>query len=97
MFFGESDIPAMIAALGGLPIIVGGVETLGLVDEPQEELLEEGESKIVGGGKFVQVQTGTLPALAVNAVITVDGVAHVVHRYQRIDDGALTRVICVKA
>ena len=97
MYFGGSLIQAQLEATGALPVVLGGVSTIGHVDEPQPEFLEEGDVQVIGGGKQVTIETGTLPALAVNAAITVNGEAMIVHRHQRIDDGALTRILCVKA
>jgi len=89
--FGSSDVPALLADMG-VPVSIGGENTVGLVDRTGLQLAEmEGPSVVIDRGISVVIQTGTL-TLTVGAAITVDGTGYKVRGWQSVDDGELTRV-----
>ncbi len=95
-FFGPSDLDVLLADFG-VPVVVGAVTAKGIVDAPDEEMLAGEFAGLVGRVTVVLVKTDAFSAvLSRGATITVDGAALKVHSYIRIDDGAYTRVVCVK-
>jgi hypothetical protein len=94
-FFGASDIDALLSDTG-VVVVVGAVVSRGLEDAPDEDMLGQTSPGLVGLVRVVIVKTGTF-ALASRGDITVDGVAYKIHKFERLDDGALTRVTCVAA
>jgi hypothetical protein len=89
---GADDIPAMIAGAGGVPVVLGTDSTLGLVGSLPTEVLRAMGAGLRSSAEFVTVKSGTLPGLAKDAVITVDGVGHLVKDYWVFGDRALTHI-----
>lgn len=94
--FGAADVPSLLADFGA-PITVGADTVLGLVDRDDvPQLGTDGMSAFTSREVVVTIQTGTLPGLTVGGAITVDGSALKVSAVHALDDGELTKIVCVK-
>lgn len=93
-FFGDSDIPTLLADFG-VPVVIGGKTQLGIVDYVGKDvLLSQGVSGVSGTDIVVSVQTSALPKVPNRAPLTVDGVAMRLRDQQQTGDGAITHLIC---
>jgi hypothetical protein len=95
-FFQEGDVQALINNAGGVSVTVGAVTANGLRDVTDEEAFVGQVGLAIGRQVSVIVKTGTFPALAAGVSITVEGTAYKVVEVRRIEDGALTRVLCAE-
>lgn len=86
----------MLRATGGLPVVLGGVETVGHIDRRHEEVPPGEATGTIAHVVEITVPTGALPALAVGATLTCDGATYRVRSIREMDDGGLT-VIGVEA
>lgn len=95
-FFGDGDIDDMLSDMG-VPVVIGGVQGLGLLDTPDRLLMENGDrSGIIGAAIAVLLKTSDFPTLKVGDALTVDGVQYTARERLREGDGALVRVMCFK-
>lgn len=96
--FGAADLPSLYADMG-VPVIVAGTTTKGLVDRADEEFLQADGSSAgqIGRRVVVSVQTGTLPALARGVSITVNGEAFKVLSFEVFNDGQETSIAVAKS
>lgn len=97
--YNDADVAAMLSGPDSVAVILGGIPGRGLKDAVDEVVLREhGIAGIVNTTITVMLQTSAFPALAAaNAIglpIAVDGVAYEVAGRLRIDDGAVTHLIC---
>lgn len=72
------DLRNMIATAGGVDVQVGGKTILGLVRDPDPELVR-GDPALYGRAKTVLVATEDLPPLTSSAAITIKGESMKVH------------------
>lgn len=89
----ESDRQVFLVDFG-VDVTLGGVTTKALRDEALE-LMVEGTSvgdAVLGERDTLLIETGTLPAIAIDADITVDGEAMKVSSYGKMEDGKFTLV-----
>lgn len=92
-FYGESDIPTMLAEFGA-DVTIGAETVKGLVDIEAAHLVQS-ETYVQGKNVVAIIKTGSLAGLAVNATIIVDGVTYKVREHVPHDlDGALTKILC---
>lgn len=89
-FFGAADIDAIIAATGGVDVTLGGTTVKGLLDITDSSVVQGQAADFMAETVSVTVKTGALTGLEEGAALVADGVAYIVQRVQRIDDGALT-------
>lgn len=95
--FGAGDVPALLQELG-VDVTVGAATVKGLVDRADGQLLaENGMAGLVGRAVVVTVQTGSLPGVAEEGAITVDGAALKVRSVRVIEDGEITQVLCAES
>lgn len=95
-FFGSADIPALLAEFGQ-NVVIGAVLANGIVDRPGQQQLSVDQAPVAieNVAVIVTVQTGTYPALAVGANVTIIGDAvYVATSVLPFEDGALTQVYC---
>lgn len=95
-FWKDSDIPALIAGVGGLPVTIGAVTGVGIPEYP-EEAFQSPERSLEDAVTIlpvtkVLVQTSAFPNIKIDDSITVDGVTYRIRDRLRIDDGALTAI-----
>lgn len=91
--FGDGDIPALLQDMA-IPITVGGVAGVGLLDEADEILVRDGE-----GGEVrilattLTVQTSAWPAGAIGQAVVVGSKNFTVRDRLRVGDGGLTKFV----
>lgn len=99
-FYGEDDIPTMLAEFGVDVSWNDGTKTIatkGLYDVVDEALLESlGGSPVVGQMIGIRVLTGIWPGIKVNAILLVGTQSHTVRDIRQEGDGAITHFICLK-
>lgn len=97
-FYGDADIPAMLADFGVAVVIAGSPPTtmLGIVDYVGKDvLLSQGVSGVSGTEITVTVQTSKLPlGLKNKHLLTVDGKSMRIRDQNQEGDGALTKLLC---
>src|SRR5262245_49037831 len=93
-FFQEGDVQALIDGAGGVSVTVGATTAKGLRDVVDDELVRDEVGIVAGTVVSVVVKTGTFAGLVQGATIIVEGSTLIVIQARRIDDGALTRVLC---
>jgi hypothetical protein len=97
-FFGDSDIPAMIAAFG-VAVVFDGITSKGIADYVDAVTLKEnGIAGVTNKAITVMLQTSAFPSLVANNAggkqITVDGTTYTVRERLQQSDGAITHLLC---
>jgi hypothetical protein len=97
-FFGDSDIPAMLAEFG-VPVTAGGVGGYGILDLNDTVEVFDGHEQVVMRAITLVVQTSLFPhsAIATDATLTADGVSYAVIKPLGSGDGALSKLLLRKA
>lgn len=97
--FRDADIPALFADFG-VPVVIGGVSGLGLLDENDQVLVTWGglhhstpQGQVAGDVHTVTVQTSKFPAIALGLQIIVDGIVGSVRQKFKEGDGGLTKIL----
>ena len=90
----DTDIPAMIAATGGVPCTIGGVAGMCLFDLNDAILVQESGNRgqVVMGQPMLTVQTSAFPNLDIGTSVTVDGKNYTVRERLRRGDSGLTNL-----
>jgi hypothetical protein len=87
----DTDIPAMIAATGGVPCTIGGVAGICLFDLNDSILIQDSNrGQVVMGQPMLTVQTSAFPTLDIDTPVTVDGKNYKVRERLRRGDSGLT-------
>jgi hypothetical protein len=99
-YFGDSDIPSMMAAFKAIPITVGVVTGIGLVDQ-NDEAVQTSDAPdrgiVVLPFSTVRVQTSAFPNCKIDDVVYLDGHTYSVRERKREGDGALTVIFLGQA
>jgi hypothetical protein len=91
--FGDADIPTLLAAMG-IPITVGGVAGVGLLDEADEVLVQDAErGQVVALMTTLTVRTTDFPAAAIDQAVAVGSRNFTIRDRARIGDGGLTKLM----
>jgi hypothetical protein len=95
-YFGDSDIPTMMAEFG-VPITIGGVSGVGIPDR-KGEVFPTTDGPDLGGGVVMQItqiwiQTTAFPDCKVDDPIVFDGETYSVRDRLPSGDGALTAIL----
>jgi hypothetical protein len=98
-FYGDADIPLLMADFGVAVAIAGfspAIPLVGIVDyEGKDVLVSQGTGGVSGTDITVWIQTSTLPVpLRNKTLITVDGKAMRIRDQNQQGDGALTKILC---
>ena len=90
----DTDIPAMIAATGGVPCTIGGVAGMCLFDLNDAILVQESGNRgqVVMGQPMLTVQTSAFPNLDIDTPVSVDGKNYTVRERLRRGDSGLTNL-----
>ncbi|MGH9685283.1 MAG: head-tail joining protein [Candidatus Acidiferrales bacterium] len=96
--FGDADIPALLADTG-VPVTIGGVAGIGLLDEADEIVVhdfmrgEQDRGQVAVPVTTLTVRTSDFPAVAVNVAVTVGSRNYTVRERLRTGDGGLTKLL----
>ena len=93
MFYGQADIPAMLAEFG-VDVTIAGVTAKGIQDRQGRAVLDGEPGEVSDAVETVIVQTGAFAGLSIGVSIVVDGITFKVSDAQPFEDGALTRIDC---
>jgi hypothetical protein len=89
----DTDIPAMIAATGGVPCTIGGVAGICLFDLNDSILIQDSNrGQVVMGQPMLTVQTSAFSTLDIDSPVTVDGKNYKVRERLRRGDSGLTNL-----
>lgn len=94
-YFGNEDLLALMSS-EGVPVALGGVLTMGIIDRFGTRLRGAPLATLVGKIVIVSIATGALPGLANGAEIAFDGETRLVKDHRRVGDGAVTRIWTAK-
>jgi hypothetical protein len=79
----------------GVPVVYGATNARGIlrIYDQGNPSPNENDSTI---GRFVEVlvKTGALPQLSLQSIITVDGIVYTITSFDRVNDGAFTKIEC---
>jgi len=91
--FGDADLPAMMADFG-VPVTVGTVAGLGILNEADEILVQDATR---GGVTVlmttVTVQTTKFPTMKIGDAVVAGSVSFTIRERLRVGDGALTKLL----
>ena len=91
--FGDADIPALMADMG-IPVTVGGVAGVGLLDEEDQILVQDqSRGEVVVLMTTVTVQTSAFPNAQIGDAVVAGGKTFTVRDRRRIGDGGLTKLL----
>lgn len=91
--FGDSDIPFLMADMG-IPITVGGVPGIGLLDEADQIFVQDANrGEVVATATTLTIQTSAFPTCRIGDAVTVGGKTFSVRERLRESDGGLTKLL----
>lgn len=96
IFFGDSDIPLMMAAFQARPVTIGSTTGVGLVDsEDQVYATSDGPDRggVVISVSKITIQTSQFPDCKIDDPVFLDGLSYSVRERLRKHDGALTEIL----
>lgn len=92
----EDDLDTMLSDVGGVPVVHGSETGKGILDSYDEEILRGSDVALVGRVISILVRTSSFPTVKRGTSLTIDGVAHTVRDRMAVDDGATTRLLCLR-
>ncbi len=93
-FFQAADLPFLLQDFG-VPVLLGEVTVLALLDLADEEILaSSAPSPIIGKGAVFTLVTGSLPGLTEGSLLSSEGTSYRARQLMQVGDGAFTRVLC---
>lgn len=91
--FGDSDIPTLMADMG-IPVTVGGVAGIGLLDEADQILVEDSQrGEVVATATTLTIQSSAFPLCAIGNAVAAGGKNFTVRERLRESDGGLTKLL----
>lgn len=92
MAFGDEDLDTFLSDFA-VPVVYGATSTRGILRVyDQGNPAPESDNSSIGRWVEVLVKTGSLPGLAQETPITVNGPYYRVHSFDRMNDGAFTKL-----
>jgi hypothetical protein len=95
IYFGDSDIPALMADFGQ-PVQIGEVTGVGIPDSEDEVFATSdlpGRGGVVISVSKITIQTSAFPDVAIDDPVIFDGQTYSVRECLRKGDGALTVIL----
>ena len=91
--FRDADIPALIKDMG-IAVTVGGVAGIGLLDEADEIIVQDGtRGGVVMLASTLTVQTSAFPAMKIGDAVVIGTTNFTVRERLREGDGGLTKLL----
>jgi hypothetical protein len=91
----DSDIPLLMADFG-VPVTIGGVTGVGIVDA-QDELIQDQDQQYAGGVVIpmtkITIQTSAFPNARIDDEVILDGKNYSIRERLKRGDGATTEIL----
>jgi hypothetical protein len=93
MAFRDQDIPFLLQDTG-VPVVVGGVSGVGLLDENDQVLVSDRNGgEVLVPMTTLTVQSSAFPSMRIDTAVTVNGTNYTIRERLKTGDAALTKIL----
>ena len=93
MAFRDQDIPFLLLDTG-VPVVVGGVSGVGLLDENDQVLVSDRNGgEVLVPMTTLTVQSSAFPSMKIDTAVTVNGTNYPIRERLKTGDAALTKIL----
>ena len=93
MAFRDQDIPFLLLDTG-VPVVVGGVAGVGLLDENDQVLVSDRNGgEVLVPMTTLTVQSSAFPSMRIDTAVTVNGTNYTIRERLKTGDAALTKIL----
>jgi hypothetical protein len=93
MAFRDQDIPFLLQDTG-VPVVVGGVSGVGLLDENDQVLVSDRNGgEVLVPMTTLTVQSSAFPSMRIDTAVTVNGTNYTIRERIKTGDAALTKIL----
>lgn len=93
MAFRDQDIPFLLLDTG-VPVVVGGVSGVGLLDENDQVLVSDRNGgEVLVPMTTLTVQSSAFPSMRIDTAVTVNGTNYTIRERLKTGDAALTKIL----
>jgi len=93
MAFRDQDIPFLFHDTG-VPVVVGGVSGVGLLDENDQVLVSDRNGgEVLVPMTTLTVQSSAFPSMRIDTAVTVNGTNYTIRERLKTGDAALTKIL----
>ena len=93
MAFRDQDIPFLLQDTG-VPVVIGGVSGVGLLDENDQVLVSDRNGgEVLVPMTTLTVQSSAFPNVRIDTAVTVNGTNYTIRERLKTGDAALTKIL----
>ena len=93
MAFRDQDIPFLLQDTG-VPVVIGGVSGVGLLDENDQVLVSDRNGgEVLVPMTTLTVQSSAFPSMRIDTAVTVNGTNYTIRERLKTGDAALTKIL----
>jgi hypothetical protein len=93
MAFRDQDIPFLLQDTG-VPVVIGGVSGVGLLDENDQVLVSDRNGgEVLVPMTTLTVQSSAFPNMRIDTAVTVNGTNYTIRGRLKTGDAALTKIL----
>jgi hypothetical protein len=93
MAFRDQDIPFLLQDTG-VPVLIGGVSGIGLLDENDQVLVSDRNGgEVLVPMTTLTVQSSAFPSMRIDTAVTVNGTNYTIRVRLKTGDAALTKIL----
>ena len=93
MVFRDQDIPFLLQDTG-VPVVIGGVSGVGLLDENDQVLVSDRNGgEVLVPMTTLTVQSSAFPNMRIDTAVTVNGTNYTIRERLKTGDAALTKIL----
>jgi|SRR6516164_2133319 hypothetical protein len=93
MAFRDQDIPFLLQDTG-VPVVIGGVSGVGLLDENDQVLVSDRNGgEVLVPMTTLTVQSSAFPNMRIDTAVTVNGTNYTIRERLKTGDAALTKIL----
>lgn len=93
MAFRDQDIPFLLQDTG-VPVVIGGVSGVGLLDENDQVLVSDRNGgEVLVPMTTLTVQSSAFPNMGIDTAVTVNGTNYTIRERLKTGDAALTKIL----
>ena len=93
MVFRDQDIPFLLQDTG-VPVVIGGVSGVGLLDENDQVLVSDRNGgEVLIPMTTLTVQSSAFPNMRIDTAVTVNGTNYTIRERLKTGDAALTKIL----